>query len=180
MGGGIKWDSGVDTPGYISTSTITFKTTGEIKAGFHFAIQLPDDGWVIPATSTPHIVQPANAAGGEYVFATGAYDSSTRTLKVTTSAGDIPEYTDVTITICHIKTPPKVTAGGTGARIRSLDNVNADAGLTDDYVAMTTDAITAGTLLAYTGASRLRFGTSSTHVPTVFTPGVAYAPVVRF
>merc|ERR1711998_89919 len=76
-----------------------------------------------------------NSQGNEYVFATSAYNSVTRNLVITTSNGDIPEGTNVKITACHVKSPPKVTASDNTMTIKSSDNT-----------AVVADAITAGAL----------------------------------
>ena len=105
--GGITWVPGVDTPGVISTVMLSFKATGEIKAGFHIDITMPDDGWEIPATGTPHVIEPLDGTA-ENVKATSTWNTVSRLLTITTSGADILEGTDVRITLCHIKTPPGV------------------------------------------------------------------------
>merc|ERR1711871_1401870 len=178
---GINWKMSVDTPGYMSTATMTFKTTGEIKAGHHVDIVLPDLGYTVPATGVPHVMRPTqdiNGVATEYVFATSAYNTVTRTLTITTSNGDIPEDTDVEITLCHVKTPPTVTAAGTAAQIKSYDNrVTANKGTTDEPVAMATEAVTAGALRAHPSWGK-RFGTMV--IGQGFTPGVGIVPKINF
>merc|ERR1719160_1364265 len=84
------------------------------------------------------------------------------------------------MTLCHVKSPPKVTASVNTLMIKSSDNVATAANaITDDDTAMTTDAITAGALYPNLehahGAYRL--GTSSVYL---FTPGVGAAPIAYF
>ena len=172
--GGITFVPAVDTPGVISTVTLSFKTTGEILAGFHVDITMPNDGWIIPTSGTPHVIEPLDA-GAEHVKATSAWNAGTRLLTVTTSGGDIPEATDVKITMCHIKTPPGVIASSVLGKIKSRDNVASSAGITDKDVAMTTQAITAGALIPSGHTASLRLGVNTPYGR--FSPGVGIAPI---
>jgi len=181
IAGGILWETALDTPGVLNVVTISFKATGEIKSGFHILIELPANlNFEIPAVVAPRFAEPRNAAGAEYVSATGAYGgTSTRQLKITTGGGDIAEGTNVKMTICHIRSPPIVTAGGTTMTIATGDNVASEAGVTDQATAMTFDAITAGTFLlsAGWGGDYLRLGGNQAQL---LNPGVGFAPYVYF
>jgi len=173
--GSLLWEPTSANPGYKSIHTLNFKTTGEIRAAQEITIVMPDDGYEFPANPHPHFVEPTlyNEA---YVSGAGVWTANTRTLVITTSLGHIPQYTNVKILICNIKTPPGELAATTGT-VKSSDW----KGDTDAATNFDTTAIVAGALQVTSSTAGVNHGLKFAGQNSQgFTPGVGVVPEFIF
>ena len=128
LSGVLSFDSGTDTPGVTSTSTISFSTKGEVLAGGRIVIVMPDvsDGTTakpdqewragIGTTAASFTsLSTGTPPSGTVVFS-GALRTQASTFTTTTSGNPIGDGTAdiaVVFTISNVKTPSSITAATT-------------------------------------------------------------------
>jgi hypothetical protein len=164
------WDSAIDTPSMTSVTTLSFSTSGAIRAGSSVKVVLPSDAWAVgssaswdmPAKPTVQIVKPSG------VSAVGVWDSVRHTLLVTTSGSGIPELSEVVVTVQDVKSPTSVRPATSAASITTIDAASSSS-ILDGPNAVAVNAVVPGSLA---GAQRWK--------PAIMTPGVTSSATVSF
>ena len=99
VSGARTWISTQASPGIQTSQTIAVMTYGAVGVGGVLRFTLPNDGWSLSLTFTPTFVLPEGMTG------TGAWDSTSRTVEITTTGGDIPSSTKIELVIPDVETP---------------------------------------------------------------------------
>eukprot|EP00935_MAST-01C_sp_MAST-1C-sp1_P000342 g342.t1 len=160
------WDMETDRPGVVSRLNMTFKTTGELKAGSTIELSLPHtltsahqrswtmmnaagsqttaeqaNPWVLD-TSMPSVT--CMVGGTSSVSVTTSWSRLSGVLYVTIAAGEssIPEGSNVLLQVADVGTPSSVVDVST-AELKTLDGSHQ---LIDGPVSVATEATTTGVL----------------------------------
>ena len=102
-----SFNTSTDTPAFLDTATVTFRTAGQVQAGGKLVMQMPDlgvgsqvqSGWGFEAP-TVTFTKPVGAPN-----ATAAFNASTRTLTITTSGADMPQDSTYEMIVTNVRTP---------------------------------------------------------------------------
>eukprot|EP00937_MAST-01D_sp_MAST-1D-sp2_P000110 g110.t1 len=163
LSGALRFNTTNDFVGVNTAAIVSFTTGGRVPDGGKIKLVFPDDDWAVH-TANPVVAfdTPSTMTG------TASWDSSARTVDVTTTNGtEIPPATAVVLKLHNVTTPATVMPASTSGEIRTLTSRN---GLIDGPQPLTTDKMVTGLL------SGLLLWDSRVDAP----PGVASDVTVTF